>query len=257
MYRLQGKTALITGAARGIGFAIARKLAESGAKVSISDTRLDAAERAAREIGQTTGKKMNDEIHYAQVDVSRSEQVRDWIGQTAARWSTIDIMVCNAGIQLNRSSLEISDDEWRQVMGVDLDGVFYCAREAGRVMVEQGKGCIITISSIAEKFGLPRRLPYGVAKSGVSALTRVLAAEWAEQGVRVNAIAPGYVETELVSHALQQGHIQQDEIVSKIPMRKMADPVQIAEAALFLATESSAYITGQVLFVDGGYSISK
>lgn len=257
MNQLQGKIALVTGAAQGIGFSIALKLLEAGAKVSISDINLGGLEQAADKLRQATGRSIHEEIHYAQVDVSQSGQVRDWVQQVVAKWSAVDILVNNAGIQLNRASLDITDEEWRRVMSIDLDGVFFCSREAGRVMVEQGKGCIINLSSVAEKFGLPRRLPYGVAKSGVSGLTRVLAAEWAEHGIRVNAIAPGYVQTELVSYAMEQGHIQLPEIVAKIPARKLTEPVQIAEAVLFLASDSAAYITGQVLFVDGGYSISK
>lgn len=257
MYNLQGKMALITGAAQGIGFSVARKLLDAGANVSLSDISLDALEQAADQLSTLTGKEISKTIHYAQVDVSRSEQIGAWIHQVAAMWSTVDIMVNNAGVQLIRPSLELTDEDWRNITSVDLDGVFFCAREAGKMMVKQGSGCIINISSIAEKVGLPQRLPYCVAKSGVSSLTRVLAAEWAEHGIRVNAVAPGYVRTELLAAALEQGKIELSGIVSKIPMGKLTEPDQIAEMVLFLVSDAAAYITGQVIFVDGGYSISK
>jgi NAD(P)-dependent dehydrogenase (short-subunit alcohol dehydrogenase family) len=183
--------------------------------------------------------------------------VRAWIDDVVARRSRVDVLVNNAGVQLNRAALELSDDDWTRVLSIDLDGAFTCSREAGRYMVRQGRGAIVNISSIAERFGMPRRLPYGVSKAGIAALTRGLAAEWAPDGVRVNAIAPGYIETELVRHALAAGHIDALEILAKIPLGRMGRPSDVAEAALFLASDRSAYVTGHTLFVDGGYAVSK
>jgi NAD(P)-dependent dehydrogenase (short-subunit alcohol dehydrogenase family) len=250
--QLAGRVALVTGAGRGIGRAIAAALHAEGALLEVSDVDAAAASAAADELAAAGG-----DAHASVVDVARPEEVRAWIDDVVARRSRVDVLVNNAGVQLNRAALELSDDDWTRVLSIDLDGAFTCSREAGRYMVRQGRGAIVNISSIAERFGMPRRLPYGVSKAGIAALTRGLAAEWAPDGVRVNAIAPGYIETELVRHALAAGHIDALEILAKIPLGRMGRPSDVAEAALFLASDRSAYVTGHTLFVDGGYAVSK
>ncbi|CAK4825647.1 unnamed protein product [Aphanomyces euteiches] len=254
---MKDKVVLITGAAQGIGEAIALRMAEAGAKVALSDIQEEKVEQAAIRLAKKTGLSIDERFSANKVDVSQSDQVAHWIESTVQRWGRIDGIVNNAGIQLNQASVDITDEEWRKVMGIDLDGVFFCCREAAKQLLPQRSGFIINISSIAAVFGMPRRLPYGVAKAGVTHLTKVLAAEWASSGVRVNAIGPGYIDTEINRFAFEQGHIKREDIESKIPMAKLADPQEIAEAALFLASERSSYITGQTIFVDGGYSVTK
>lgn len=252
---LHDRVVLVTGAARGIGRAIAEGMAAAGAKVAVSDADGAAVEATARELAEGFG---GPERWSAQaVDVTSDEQVAAWVDGVRDRWGRIDVLVNNAGIQLNQASAEMSTEAWQRVLDVDLSGVFRCSREAGRIMLGQGSGAIVNISSIAARFGMARRLPYAVSKAGVEALTRVLAVEWAEAGVRVNAIGPGYIETDLVRHAFEQGHIDREAIVAKIPMGRLAQPRSIADAAVFLASDAADYLSGQVLYVDGGYSVFK
>ncbi|MEX2534581.1 MAG: SDR family NAD(P)-dependent oxidoreductase [Trueperaceae bacterium] len=254
---LDGRVVLVTGAARGIGEAIARGMAKAGAWVGIGDLDEDMVHATARDIGESLAVETERRPFSSRLDVSDPSQVREWIDEVVERCGQIDVLVNNAGVQLNRASVDLTDDEWQFVLGVNLTGAFTCSREAGRHMLTRGRGVILNVASIAERFGMPRRLPYCVAKAGLAAMTRVLAAEWAQQGIRVNAIAPGYVETELVSYAFSQGHIDRAVIEAKIPMGRLAAPSVIAESAIFLASDNSSYTTGQVVYVDGGYSIYK
>jgi len=253
---LRGRVALITGAGRGIGRAIAEALAEAGAQVELCDLDGAAADDAATALASSYP---NAEARAtgSRVDVADSADVRAWVDASVGRRGRVDILVNNAGVQLNRAVADLSDDDWHRVLGVNLDGAFFASREAGRWMRSQGGGAIVNIASIAERFGMPRRVPYGVTKAGISALTRGLATEWASDGIRVNALAPGYVETDLVRDAFDAGHIDRTEIVAKIPMGRLATPRSIANVALFLASDAAEYVTGQTIFVDGGYAISK
>ncbi|MEX2541565.1 MAG: SDR family NAD(P)-dependent oxidoreductase [Trueperaceae bacterium] len=255
--KLDGRVVLVTGAARGIGESIARHMAAAGARVGLADIDEDGVAAAAKSIADSAGTDSARHSFAVAVDVSDPNQVRSWTNDVLERCGRIDVLVNNAGVQLNRASVDLTDDDWQTVLGINLTGSFTCSREVGRNMLSNGSGVILNIASIAERFGMPRRLPYCVTKAGMTAMTRVLAAEWAESGIRVNAIAPGYVETELVSHALAEGHIDRDEIEAKIPMKRLASPEAIARTAVFLASDDADYITGQVIYVDGGYSIFK
>jgi NAD(P)-dependent dehydrogenase (short-subunit alcohol dehydrogenase family) len=246
---------MVTGAARGIGRAIAEALAASGAIVELADVDAVAVREAAAEIARPFGDPSR--ATAAIVDVANADQVRSWTEDVATRRGGIDVLVNNAGVQLNRAVVDLGDDDWARVRSINLDGAFYCSREAGRWMRRAGSGAIVSVASIAARFGMPRRVPYGVTKAGITALTRGLAAEWAPDGIRVNAIAPGYVETELVRHAFDQGHIDRDAIVAKIPLGRLAAPRSVADVAVFLVSDAADYITGQTLYVDGGYAISK
>ncbi len=250
---MRGKVAVVTGGAQGIGEAVVRRLAAAGAVAVIADYRLEAAEACASRAASLSGAA----VEVRHVDVADSASVRELMQGIHQAHGRLDILVNNAGVQLNKASLELTDEEWDRMIAVNLDGPFRCAREAGRFMAAQGGGAIVSISSVAEKFGLPRRLPYCVAKAGVSSMTRVLAAEWAELGIRVNAVAPGYVWTDLNRHAMKQGYIRQEDIEGQIPQRRLAEPAEIAEAVLYLCSEAAGYVTGQTLFVDGGYSAAK
>lgn len=255
-HSLAGRTALVTGAARGIGAAVAEALARAGARVSLADSDAGALEARGAQLAQMTGRDVG-HLHLAALDVRDSAAVRAWVAEVGDRWGSVDVLVNNAGVQHNQAAEDLSDADWQRVLDIDLSGAFYCSREAGKAMLEQGRGVILNIASIAARFGMPRRLPYVVSKAGIVALTHGLATEWADRGIRVNAIGPGYVETDLVRHAFEQGHIDRDAIVAKIPMGRLAEPRSIADVAVFLASDAADYITGQVLYVDGGYTVFK
>lgn len=241
------KRVLITGGARGLGYAFATAFLHAGARVALWD--VNAADLAAA--GKSLGGLGS--VETAAVDISNPEQVRGGFAALGA----IDVLVNNAGIQYHCPAAELTDERWRQVLSINLDGAFYCAREAAKGMTSRGRGAIINIASCTVGFGLPHRTPYVTSKGAIVQLTRSLAAEWAQAGVRVNAVAPGYVLTRMVSDAFDRGDIKRDEIEAKIALRRLAEPEEIAQTVLFLASSAASYVTGQTLYVDGGYSISK
>jgi NAD(P)-dependent dehydrogenase (short-subunit alcohol dehydrogenase family) len=170
------------------------------------------------------------------------------------RWGRLDVLVNNAGIgDTHLPTLDQTIDSFDRILRIHLTGTFMASREAARVMISQGGGAIVNISSIAGITGLPRRNAYGAAKAGIVSLTRSMACEWAGNGIRVNAIAPGYVGTELVHRLEQAGKIDMDRLKRRIPMGRLAKPEEIADTAWFLASPQASYITGTVVSVDGGW----
>lgn len=249
-FRLDGKVAVVTGAARGIGRAVAERLAAAGAHVVIADR--DEAEAAvARAAIEATGAKAS----AIGLDVTDRQQIAEVVERLYAAHGRIDILVNNAGIVRNAPAAEMSFDDWRSVIDVDLGGVFNCSQAFGRRMIADGRGAIVNISSICGEVTVhPQpQVSYNAAKAGVNLLTKSLAVEWAKQGVRVNAVAPGYVGTELTL----RGRSNEEWFstwMRMTPMGRLGEPREIANAVLFLAADASSYITGTVLTVDGGYT---
>jgi len=241
-----GQVALVTGAASGIGRAIAHALARTGALVAIADQNLDAAIQEVAAIEATGGRAFA-----VQVDVSNSDQCENMVAGVVARTGALHILIHSAGIGLERAFLETTDEEWLRIIQVDLSGSFYCMRAAGRYMAKAGYGRIVTLASTAGVAGGTGRGAYGAAKGGVIMLTRVLAVELAERGVTVNTLAPGAIETELVArmHSAETRH----NYTAAIPVHRYGTPEEVASAALFLASEGAGYVTGHVLPVDGGF----
>jgi len=245
---LEGKTAVVTGAGAGIGRAIAIAFAGEGASILAADVNIEAARETARLIEAAGGR-----ARFLQADVSAPDQVEAMVNMALAEMSGLDILVNNAGVtHPAQSILDLDLDHLDRVFAVDFKGVYLCSRAGGKAMLAKGGGVILNISSIAGLTPLP--LPvYGPMKSAVNMLTCILAREWAECGIRVNAIAPGYVVTPLIQGLIDKGLRNPGLIIERTPMKTMLSPEDIADAGLFLASDAAKHITGAVLPADAGW----
>jgi NAD(P)-dependent dehydrogenase (short-subunit alcohol dehydrogenase family) len=240
---------LITGAGSGFGRAIALNLAKSGINIVVFDRDEAGAEATAAEV-----RDHGVEAEVVLGSVADPDDVRRVFSFVNDQYGSVDILVNNAGISGNKPTLEVTDAEWRQTMAVDLDGVFYCSREAGRSMVRHGSGVIINIGSIFSLVAGPNRASYCASKAGVAMLTRSLAVEWAAHGVRVNCVAPGYAETAMMRGLAAEGKIQLEPLLRRTPSGRLTQLEDVAETVGFLCDPRSAHITGQVIAVDGGWT---
>lgn len=245
-FRLDGRIAVITGAARGIGLATAEALREAGATVVIADMDGKAAADAAARLA--TG--------WIALDVTSSNAVDAACAEIVKRHGRIDILVNNAGIAKSFVPAEAMDDEtWQSVLDVNLNGVFYCCRAFGNVMLKQGGGAIVNVGSMsAEIVNYPQeQAQYNASKAAVHHLTRSLAAEWAPRNVRVNAVAPTYIETDLTRQVAMDPKIR-EHWIGGTPMARMGQPSEIASVILFLASDAASLMTGSIVLADGGYT---
>ncbi|GAB3567925.1 SDR family NAD(P)-dependent oxidoreductase [Amycolatopsis endophytica] len=245
-FSLSGRTAVVTGGAQGIGEAIVTGLRDSGARVFIADINPEVGEATAQRLG----------VDFVAADVTDSDAVEaafDHVVSTAGR---IDIAVNNAGIVHNHPSESLADDDWRKVLAVNLDGVFYCCRAAGSRMLAQGAGAIVNTGSMSGHISnFPQaQSAYNAAKAGVIHLTKSLAGEWAGRGVRVNSVSPGYVGTELTQRGMDNAEWRRAWLAGT-PMNRVATPSEIAPAVVFLASDAASFCTGTDLVVDGGYTV--
>ena len=240
--RIEGRVALITGAARGIGLAVAERLVADGARVALIDRDAPAVEDAARRIGAAASPIV--------ADVTRPDDVARAVETAHARWGRLDIVVNNAGITGRSVPLwELTDEDWHQVIAGDLTSVFLVSRAAVRLMLAAGGGRIINIASIAGKEGNPTLLPYSAAKAGVIGLTKALAKEVATRGIVVNAVAPAVIETELLQ---QMSKATVDSLIAKIPMGRVGTPGEVAALVAWLASDECSFSTGAVYDLSGG-----
>lgn len=250
-FDLTGKTALVTGAARGIGKEIARVLAGAGAQIIIAEYDVSSAEATA---GELRGEGYH--VHTVQVDVRDSGSVATMTKTAYTQAEHLDILVNNAGIAANTPAEDISDAEWLNVMNVNLNGVYWCCREIGQKMLARGSGSIVNIASMS---GLVVNNPqpqahYNASKAAVIMLTKSLAAEWATRGVRVNSVSPGYIGTDLVKGVLERNQSWRDTWLAMTPMQRVGEPNDVANAVWYLASDAARYATGTNLVVDGGYT---
>lgn len=246
---LDGQVALVIGGSRGIGRAISLGLAEAGARVVVSSRSRESVDAATGEIKARGGQALG-----VPADVSRLAEVEMLVRETVEQCGRIDVFVNNAGINpLWKRAETVTAEDWDLIMGVDLRGAFFACRDVGRVMIRQGGGRIVNITSVTALRGTARGLPYTAAKAGLIAVTQSLAAEWCPHGIRVNAIAPGFVETDMTYGLMQNSGLYQS-LVAKVPMGRFAAPEEMVGLAVYLASEASSYVTGQVFVVDGGYS---
>ena len=243
--RFKDKVVVVTGAGSGIGRAIALRFAEEGADVSIPDIAQDRAEKTAESVDMRGRRSL-----VVQTDVSDSAQVQKAIAETIEKLGKIDILVCNAGINVKKLPEEFTDEDWRKVLGTNLDGVWYCCRYVLPHFLDRGAGCIVNIASIGAYQTSYDRAPYMASKGGVVSLTKALALDLAERNIRVNAVAPGMTATGMSPVSRNPELDRMTRFLS--PMRRWGEPEEVANAVLFLASDEASIITGTVLFADGG-----
>ena len=241
---LNGKIALVTGAGRGIGKAIAIGLARAGATVAVNDINPDSCQRVAAELGSNAAA-----FH---ADVSNKHAVQAMIDGVLERWGRLDLLVNNAGVEPHASLLAFDEWDWRRTLDVNLTGPFFCTQSAARMMKDTGGGAIVNVASIAGRaFGLPDRSAYVASKTGLVGLTKESARELAAYNIRVNAVCPGVIITEMTAH-LRQNEAQMKKWMQDIPQGRLGDPDDVVGLVLFLCSDAAAYITGQAIHVDGG-----
>ena len=243
-----GKVAIVTGATRGIGRAIAQAYAAAGIKVAVVSRSAADCEQAARAINETGGAAMA-----AHCDVTQVAAFRQVVEQVVERWGRLDILVNNAGTAITRKAIDLSEEEWDRVVDLDLKSVFLCSQSAARVMIPQQSGKIINVASILGLVGANGLIPYCAAKGGVVNLSRALASEWARYGIQVNSLCPGYVITDINREKLSDEKTQAA-LLAKTPAGRLGQVGDMTGAALFLASPASDYMTGQSLTVDGGWT---
>jgi len=246
---LSGKTALVTGSARGIGKAIALRLAGAGADIVINDipAAAETMEETAGEIRALGRKALT-----VAGDVSSSADVNNLVDTIIKEWGKLDILVNNAGITRDQLVMRMTDEEWDLVLDIDLKSAFFCARAALRHMLKARTGRIISVASVVGIIGNPGQANYSAAKAGIIGLTKTLAKEVGSRGITVNAVAPGYIQTRM-TEALDDK--QRDALKARIPLNSLGTPQDVAEAVAFFASEEAHYITGQVLAIDGGMAL--
>lgn len=243
------RVALVTGAGRGIGASIGELLIERGYCVFFTDV---VGERADEYVASLNlpGKAFS-----LQMDVTSDESVANAVKAAGALHDRLDVLVNCAGTTNQQPTHLVTTEAWNTLIDIHLGGTFRCSREAFPYLVKANGSAIVNISSIAGSFGMPIRASYCAAKAGIEGFTRSLASEWAEHNIRVNAVAPAWIMTDLIKKDLDRGLVQVDVLSTRISMKRMGEPHEVAETVCFLATEASSYITGQVIHVDGGLSI--
>ncbi|MBW6454909.1 MAG: SDR family oxidoreductase [Trueperaceae bacterium] len=243
---LLGKHALVTGGGTGIGLAIARAMAEAGAQVTVSGRREDVLAAAVEALGAPA--------RYVVGDVADLASTPELVARVAER-APIDVLVNNAGRHQRKPALETSDADFAEVIATNLHGTFGLTREVARTMVGRGAGSIIVVTSMAALFGIPGVSAYTASKSALDGLVRQLAVEFSPHRVRVNAIAPGFIETDMNRGIFQRDPARLERILARTPLGRLGDPADVAEAAVFLASDAASFVTGACLPVDGGASI--
>jgi glucose 1-dehydrogenase len=241
--KLTQKVAIVTGAAQGIGLACAARFVQEGAKVMLADVNDAAGAAAVKQLGASTA--------FCRTDVSVKTEVDALIASTLAAFGRIDILVNNAGVTHAADFLDLAEEDFDRVLRINLKSMFLCGQAAARIMVKQGSGAIINMSSVNAVLAIPNQVPYVVSKGGINQLTKVMAVGLAQYGVRVNAIGPGTIMTELAKQAVLSSEDARRKILSRTPIGRCGEPEEIASIAAFLASEDASYMSGQTIYADG------
>ncbi|ABB14048.1 SDR family NAD(P)-dependent oxidoreductase [Carboxydothermus hydrogenoformans] len=248
MGELTGKVGIVTGGSKGIGFATAKRIAEEGAKVVIANRNKEEGEKAALQL-----REKGLEVYSIPCDVGKVADIKKLVSEVYGRYGRIDILVNCAGVNVRKPIEEYTEEDWNYMVDINLKGTFFACIEAGKHMIAQKEGVIVNLASIQAEEVLPERGIYATTKGGVKQLTKALAVEWAKYNIRVNAVSPAFIKTEMVEKVLQDpywGNL----IINKTPMRRPGTPEEVAEAILFLVSPKASYITGINLLVDGGWT---
>ncbi|MBN9016648.1 MAG: SDR family oxidoreductase [Rhizobiales bacterium] len=248
--RLENKVAVVTGAAKGIGYAIAERFLEEGARVVLADIDADRGSQAVETLGALGA------CRFVRVDVGNRDDVANLIAATLAFGGSLDVLVNNAGIVAGADFLDVTEEDFDRVLRVNLKGFFLCGQAAARQMVNQiaaggAPGAIVNMSSVNAVFGLPNQVPYTVSKGGINQLTKSMAVSLATHGIRVNAIGPGSIATDILSTVNSDPEAKR-RLLSRTPLGRIGEPSEIAAIAAFLASDDASYITGQTIYADGG-----
>jgi NAD(P)-dependent dehydrogenase (short-subunit alcohol dehydrogenase family) len=249
-HSLSGRIVLVTGASRGIGRGIALALGEAGATVACAARSADELEATAARIREQGG-----DARTFRFDVTRTGDIDAGVRTVEETVGPIDVLVNNAGIVLEKKAVELSDADWALTLDTNLTSMFRCARAVAPAMIARGRGKIINIGSMWGSVGVSRHVAYCVSKAGVEALTRCLAVEWARHGIQVNCLAPGYVSTDFNRQVMADERLRTF-ILSKIPLRRIAEPDEVGALAVYLSSSASDFMTGQTIHLDGGQTIA-
>lgn len=248
-FRLDGRVALVTGGARGLGRMMTRALAEVGATVVLTAREASAAEKAASELAESTGARTLG----LGLQVTKADEVERAVARTLEAFGSVDVLVNNAGTNIRRPIEELEEWEWDEVIDTNLKGAWLCCRAVARSMKERRWGRVVNVSSMLGEVGLADRTPYCSSKGGLTLMTRTLALEWGPFGINVNAICPGPFGTEM-NLPLLNDPVKRAAMEAKLPIGRWGEPEELAPAVVFLASEASSYMTGATLVVDGGYT---
>ena len=244
---LKTKTAIITGGASGLGLAATKRFIESNIRTII----IGRNEKNLAEVSKSLGKLCS----YKVFDLSNLKAIPDLVNELVSELGQIDILVNNAGINQKKTFTEVTDEEFQQVILTNLTSVFVLSREVAKSMLQNKCGCIINISSMAAQYGIPYVIAYTAAKTGIEGMTKAMAVELSPEGIRVNCVAPGFIETKMSAKALDSDPQRKQKVLSRTPMGKLGLPEDVAEAVYYLSSDAAKYLTGVILPVDGGNSI--
>lgn len=247
-FRLDDKVAIVTGGSRGLGRGIAEALAQAGASVVVCSRNLAECEAVASSL-----KKLGVDSLAFRVDVTKPDQIQAMVDGTMAHFGRIDILVNNAGVAVAKYAVDLTEEDWDYVLDINLKGTFLCSQAVAKVMIQQGGGRIINMGSVLSAVGDVALAAYCASKGGVALLTKALAAEWARYGICVNALGPSYIETDLNREALANERLY-NRVIQRTPMRRLGEIEDLVGACVFLASDAAGFITGQTIFVDGGWT---